>query len=97
MARAGHARLVSNGAIAGSTLVLEHAVRRAVLDLGFEPTATVEAAMLTPARVFGFDRPNPVTGVPIGLLAAGYAADFNLIDPESWTVRHVWCAGRNLA
>ena len=53
--------------------------------------------MLTPARVFGFDRPTPVTGVPIGLLAAGYAADFNLIDPESWTVRHVWCAGRNLA
>ncbi|KFI98073.1 N-acetylglucosamine-6-phosphate deacetylase [Bifidobacterium stellenboschense] len=92
----GHARLVSNGAIAGSTLVLEVAVQRAVLALGFEPAAAVEAATLTPARAFGFDRPNPVTGAPIGLVAPGYAADLNLLDPATWAVRHVWCAGRAL-
>lgn len=65
----GHARLVSNGAIAGSTLLLEVAVRRAVDELGFSPVDAVEAATLTPAKAFGFDRPNPVTGAPIGLIA----------------------------
>lgn len=33
----GHARLKSNGAIAGSTLTLEHAVQRAVLETGHVP------------------------------------------------------------
>lgn len=92
----GHARLVSNGAIAGSTLTLEVAVRRAVLALGFEPSAAVEAATLTPARALGLDRANPVTGAPLGLLAPGYAADFNLLGAGTWTVEHVWCAGRML-
>ena len=92
----GHARLVSNGAIAGSTLTLEVAVQRAVNVLGFDPADAVEAATLTPARTFGFDRPNPVTGAPLGLIAPGYAADFNLLDPASWAVERVWCAGRNL-
>ena len=46
----GHARLVSNGAIAGSTLLLEVAVRRAVDELGFSPVDAVEAATLTPAK-----------------------------------------------
>ena len=92
----GHARLVSNGAIAGSTLLLEVAVRRAVCELGFSPVDAVEAATLTPAKAFGFDRPNPVTGVPIGLIAPGFAADFNLADPADWTVEQVWCAGRKL-
>ncbi len=82
----GHARLVSNGAIAGSTLLLEVAVRRAVCELGFSPVDAVEAATLTPAKAFGFDRPNPVTGAPIGLIAPGFAADFNLADPADWTV-----------
>ena len=67
------ARLVSNGAIAGSTLTLEKAVQRAVLELGFAPTDAVEAATLTPAKAFGFDRANPVTKKPLGLLAPGYA------------------------
>ena len=70
----GHARLASNGAIAGSTLTLEKAVQRAVLELGFTPTDAVEAATLIPAKAFGFDRANPVTKQPLGLLASGYAA-----------------------
>ncbi|MBT1160835.1 N-acetylglucosamine-6-phosphate deacetylase [Bifidobacterium sp. SO1] len=92
----GHARLVSNGAIAGSTLLLEVAVQRAVLELGFDAAAAVEAATLTPARAFGFDRPNPVTGAPLGLIAPGYAADLLLTDPATWQVDEVWCAGRKL-
>lgn len=92
----GHARLVSNGAIAGSTLLLEVAVRRAVTVLGISPVDAVEAATLTPARTFGYDRPNPVTGAPLGLLAPGYAADLLLTDPATWTVGEVWCAGRKL-
>lgn len=92
----GHARLVSNGAIAGSTLLLETAVRRAVNTLGLSAVDAIEAATLTPARAFGYDRPNPVTGAPLGLIAPGYAADVLLTDPETWTVEQVWCAGRKL-
>lgn len=90
----GHARLVSNGAIAGSTLLLEHAVQRAVLELGMAPADAVEAATLAPAHVFGFDEPNAVTGAPLGLICRGYATDLLLLDPSTWQVRHVWCAGR---
>ncbi|PWG61678.1 amidohydrolase family protein, partial [Bifidobacterium callitrichidarum] len=82
--------------IAGSTLTLEVAVQRAVNELGFSPVAAVEAATLTPARAFGFDRVNPVTGAPLGLIAPGYAADLNLLDPADWTAQHVWCAGRQV-
>ena len=92
----GHARLVSNGAIAGSTLLLEVAVRRAVNELGISAVDAVEAATLTPAKAFGFNRPNEVTGAPIGLIAPGFAADFNLFNPADWTVEQVWCAGRKL-
>nr|WP_241520224.1 N-acetylglucosamine-6-phosphate deacetylase [Bifidobacterium catulorum] len=93
----GHARLVSNNAIAGSTLVLERAVSRAVLDLGISAVDVVEAATLTPAKALGLDRPNTVTEAPIGLLAPGYAADILLLDPATWQVRSVWCAGRRMA
>lgn len=92
----GHARLVSNGAIAGSTLLLEVAVRRAVTVLGIAPVDAVEAATLTPAKAFGFNQPNAVTGAPLGLVAPGYAADLLLTDPVTWTVESVWCAGRRL-
>ncbi|WEV63573.1 N-acetylglucosamine-6-phosphate deacetylase [Bifidobacterium sp. ESL0732] len=94
--KGGHARLVSNGAIAGSTLLLEHSVERAVNVLGMDPADAVEAATLTPARAFGFDRPNEVTGAPLGLLSPGYAADLLISDPKTWQVEHVWCAGRRI-
>jgi N-acetylglucosamine-6-phosphate deacetylase len=90
----GHARLVSNGAIAGSTLLLEHAVQRAVKKLGMAPADAVEAATLTPARAFGLDCCNSVTGAPIGLIAPNYAADLLISDGDTWQVEHVWCAGR---
>lgn len=93
----GHARLVSNGAIAGSTLLLEGAVARAVLELGFAADEAVEAATLTPARTLGLDRPNAITGAPLGLVAPGYAGDVLLTNPETWKVERVWCAGRAMA
>jgi N-acetylglucosamine-6-phosphate deacetylase len=94
--RDGHARLVSNGAIAGSTLVLEKSVQRLVLTLGISPVAAVEAATLTPAHALGIDRPNQLTGSPLGLLQPGYAADALIVDPATWDVQHVWCAGRRV-
>ena len=60
------------------------------------PVEAIEAATLTPARAFGFDRPHPVTGAPLGLLAPGYAADVLLTDPADWSVQHAWCAGRRI-
>ena len=90
----GHARLDSNGAIAGSTLLLERSVERAVNVLGMSPVDAIEAATLTPARAFGFDRSNPITGSPLGLLSPGYSADLLLSDTVTWQVERVWCAGR---
>lgn len=89
-----HARLISNGAIAGSTLVLEKAVSRAVRVLGISPVDAVEAATAVPARVFGLDRPNSLTTAPLGLIQPSYAADVLLLDPLTWDVESVWCAGR---
>ncbi|PKV04940.1 N-acetylglucosamine-6-phosphate deacetylase [Bifidobacterium pseudolongum] len=90
----GHARLVSNNAIAGSTLVLEEAVAHAINRLGISPQDAVEAATLTPAKTFGFHMPNPITKDPLGLLAPGFAADLLLSNPRTWHVERVWCAGR---
>lgn len=92
----GHARLVSNGAIAGSTLTLDVWLRRAIKTLGFTPTEAVEAMTLTPARTLGIDRKNSLTGDPLGLLMQGYAADFVLLNSESLSVKSVWCAGHRL-
>ena len=93
----GHARLVSDGAIAGSTLVLEEAVRRAVQCLGMGLADAVGAATLVPAKALGLDRPNAITSAPLGLVALGYAADLLLTDPDTLLVRRVWCAGRSIA
>lgn len=92
----GHARLVSNGAIAGSTLTLDVWLRRAIQVLGFAPAEAVEAVTLTPARVLGIDRPNSITADPVGVLETGFAADAVLLDPVTLATSSVWCAGRRL-
>ena len=56
----------------------------------------LEGPFLAPARAFGFDKASPVTGTPLGLIAPGYAADLNHLDPTDWTAQHVWCAGRQV-
>ena len=86
-----HARLVSNGAIAASTLTLAQAVKNAVAA-GIPIVAAVEAATLSPARALGLDRANSVSEAPLGLLAPGFAADFNLCD-NLLSVEKVWVAG----
>ncbi len=55
--RDGRARLASTGALAGSTLTMDDAVRRAVLDSGLPIEAVSAAASANPARVLGIGRP----------------------------------------
>ncbi|KFI79249.1 N-acetylglucosamine-6-phosphate deacetylase [Bifidobacterium mongoliense] len=93
----GHARLVSNGAIAGSTLTLEESVRRGVEELGLSAVSVVAGATLGPAHALGIDRPNTITNHPLGLLSEGYAADCLLHAGASWKVQSVWCEGRCIA
>jgi N-acetylglucosamine-6-phosphate deacetylase len=86
--RDGVATLDGPGTLAGSTLTLDSALRRAVLELGIDPADAVAAVTSTPARVLGLeDR--------FGLLAEGYAADLVLLDAD-WRVQRVWAAGREL-
>ncbi|MCZ2861081.1 N-acetylglucosamine-6-phosphate deacetylase [Blastococcus sp. VKM Ac-2987] len=84
--RDGVARLAGTGLLAGSTLTLEAALRRAVRVVGLDPVAAVTALTRTPARVLGLDD-------RIGRLAPGRAADAVVLD-EDWSVRAVWAGGR---
>ena len=86
--RDGVARLISGGAIAGSTLTLDNAVRFAVQEVGLPLGVAVAAATATPARMLGLsDR---------GRLAAGARADLCHLDADL-RLRGVWSAGRPLA
>ncbi|MFD0704508.1 N-acetylglucosamine-6-phosphate deacetylase [Alloscardovia venturai] len=92
----GHARLASNGAIAGSTLVLEQAVQRMVHEVGMSVQDAIEAATFTPARAIGVHKVNSVTSAPLGLLQEGYAADLLVLHPDTLEVQRVWCAGHEV-
>lgn len=81
----GHARLVSNGAIAASTLTLDVAVRRAITEVGISPVDAVEAATHVPATTLGF-------GERFGMIEPGFDADILLLTPD-WNVEHTWCGG----
>ncbi|MFS0718638.1 N-acetylglucosamine-6-phosphate deacetylase [Arthrobacter sp. 1P04PC] len=88
--RGGVARLAgtgdAEGPIAGSTLTLDEALRRAVRDAGIPLTEAVTALTGTPARAIG-------RGTDLGLLAPGYQADAVLLD-EDLAVTAVFAAGR---
>ncbi|WP_353987364.1 N-acetylglucosamine-6-phosphate deacetylase [Ruicaihuangia caeni] len=84
--REGVARLRDGGAIAGSTLTMDAAVRRAI-EAGVPEADAVAAATETPARAIGLDR--------AGRLDPGSVADVLLLDAE-WNVRRVWADGREL-
>ncbi|MCW2893298.1 MAG: N-acetylglucosamine-6-phosphate deacetylase, partial [Actinomycetia bacterium] len=77
------------GAIAGSTLTQDQALRNAVRRSGLGLRAAVTALTWVPARVLGL-------GHRLGRLAPGYAADAVLLD-DACEVRAVWGAGRRLA
>jgi N-acetylglucosamine-6-phosphate deacetylase len=81
----GVARLVHGGAIAGSTLTQDAAIRLMVERVGMPLPDAVAAATIVPARAIGVaDR--------FGALTPDRAADAVLLD-ETLTVRAVWVDG----
>ena len=80
----GVARLVSNGSLAGSTLTMDSAFRRAVRIAGVPVADASAAASVVPARALGLsDR---------GVIAVGQRADLVVLDSE-WSVEKVIHAG----
>ncbi|QAV70141.1 N-acetylglucosamine-6-phosphate deacetylase [Salinibacterium sp. UTAS2018] len=84
----GVARLSDSGVIAGSTLTMDAAVRRAITDVGLSVPQAVAAATAVPARAVGREN-------DLGSLAPGFAADAVLLDRD-FRVRAVWAAGVEL-
>ena len=84
----GVARLAGSAAMAGSTLTMDVAVRRAVQVAGVPVAEAVEAAATTPARALGLE--------DVGALAPGLRADLVLLD-EDLAVRSVLAGGRWVA
>ncbi len=85
----GIARLASDGAepgsIAGSTLTMDVALRRAVLDVQLDVVDAVNAASLVPARFLGVaDR--------VGAVITGRTADLVIVD-DAWQIRAVLTGG----
>jgi N-acetylglucosamine-6-phosphate deacetylase len=81
----GEARL-EDGTLAGSTLTLERAVQNMVRLCNVSLPDAVRMASATPAEVIGF-------GDRKGKLAAGYDADFLLLDDEL-NVRQTYVGGQ---
>jgi N-acetylglucosamine-6-phosphate deacetylase len=78
--RAGQARLRRTGSLAGSTLTMDDAFRRAVRDSGLSMTAAAAAAARNPAAVLGLEE-------EIGSLAPGRRADLVVLDDDLCVVR----------
>jgi N-acetylglucosamine-6-phosphate deacetylase len=71
----GEARLTETGSLAGSTLTMDAAVRRAVVECGLSIDVASAAASANPARVLGIaDR--------CGAIAVGLDADLVVMDDE---------------
>jgi N-acetylglucosamine-6-phosphate deacetylase len=79
------ARLERNGSLAGSTLTMDDAVRRAVLDSGLTLAQACAAAAANPAAVLGLER-------SLGSIAPGLRADLVLLD-DDLRVRDVMAGG----
>ncbi|MGB4779178.1 amidohydrolase family protein, partial [Microbacterium sp.] len=86
--RDGVARLKPDGAIAGSTLTQDVALRRAVVDSGIPLVEAVRALTVVPARAIRRD-------ADLGRLDPGFAADAVLLS-DDFEVEAVWSAGRRL-
>ncbi len=86
----GVARLPDSGALAGSTLTLDAALRRSVTENRRPITEAVEAVATTPARVLGI-------GHRTGSLEVGKVADLVVLDDALQVVavmaRGAWVAG----
>lgn len=86
--RDGLALLSGTETIAGSTLTLDAALRRAVDVVGLPWPDAVAAVTSVPARALGY-------GDRLGLLEPGYAADAVALDAEGH-VSAVWAAGARI-
>jgi N-acetylglucosamine-6-phosphate deacetylase len=75
LVREGQARLVPSGSLAGSTLTMDVAVRRAVQESGLDIVTASAAASGTPARLLGL-------AGQTGAVAPGLSADLVLLDEE---------------
>ncbi|GAB3121385.1 N-acetylglucosamine-6-phosphate deacetylase [Glaciibacter psychrotolerans] len=84
----GVARLSDGGSIAGSTLTLDGALRRAVVEVGLSIEEAVTALTETPARAIG-------RAHDLGRLDLGYAADAVLLN-DDFEVEAVFGAGIRL-
>ena len=73
--QAGEARLAGTRSLAGSTLTMDEALRRAVTDSGLAIEQASAAASTHPARVLGLER-------LIGSIAAGRRADLVVLDDD---------------
>jgi len=82
--RDGVARLAGGGSIAGSTLTLDHALRRAVTEVGIPIEDAVRAVTETPAAAIG--------RADLGRLAPGHPADAVLLD-DDFQVLQVYASG----
>jgi N-acetylglucosamine-6-phosphate deacetylase len=76
----GQPRLPTSGRLAGSTLTMDEAFRRAVLELGLSMEHAAAAASTNPARVLGLEQRT-------GVIAAGLAADLVHLDDDLRVVR----------
>ncbi len=76
----GQARLKESGALAGSVLTLNRALRNVLLWTGLSISQAIRMVSLTPARVLGFD--HEVGSIQPGKYAnlAIFDKDFNVID-----------------
>jgi N-acetylglucosamine-6-phosphate deacetylase len=81
----GEARLADDGCLAGSTITMQDAVRRAVTVAGLPVAVAAAAAATNPARVLGIDN-------ECGWMAAGLAADLVLLD-DDYRVQRVMTSG----
>jgi N-acetylglucosamine-6-phosphate deacetylase len=71
----GEARLMSTGSLAGSTLTMSEALRRAVQNSGLSVGEASEAASANPARVLGIE-------AATGSIAPGRRADLVVLDDD---------------
>src|SRR5260370_2375386 len=86
--RDGAARLAGTGTLAGSTLTMDAAVRRAVVECGLPIEVASAAASAKPATVRGI-------GDRCGAIAVGHDADLVVLDDELRMLRVMaggsWC------